>query len=231
MKDFSELQKTIGIEFRNQDLLKEAFTHRSYLNENPKEQASHNERLEFLGDAVLELAVTEFIFNKYPRKNEGELTTLRSALVNANMLFEIAKEMKLQEFLRVSRGEAKDSGKGKQFILANAVEALIGAIYLDRGYGRAEDFVKEHICGNLTEVFEKKLWRDAKSVFQEKAQEITGITPTYEVLEESGPDHKKHFVIGVHLNAELVATGEGFSKQEAQMRAAENALKEKKWED
>ncbi len=210
-------------------MLIEAFTHRSYLNENPKEQASHNERLEFLGDAVLELAVTEFIFNKYPGKNEGELTTLRSALVNAGMLFEIAREMKLQEFLRVSRGEAKDSGKGKQFILANAVEALIGAIYLDQGFKAADGFVRVRICSNAETILEGKLWRDAKSLFQEKAQEKGGITPTYEVLSEDGPDHQKHFVMGVYLGEELIAKGEGTSKQEAQMAAAENALKEKHW--
>lgn len=231
MKTIEELKKILGIEFHNLDLLEEALTHRSFLNEQLKEDSQHNERLEFLGDAVLELIVTRFLFDKFPEKKEGELTALRAALVNASMLFEVADQLSLEKFLKLSRGEAKDSGKGKQYIVSNALEALIGAIYLDQGYSEAERFVREYICCNLDNVFEKKLWRDAKSVFQEKAQEITGITPTYEVLEESGPDHKRHFIIGVYLDAEMVAKGEGFSKHEAQMQAAEFALKKKNWED
>ncbi len=230
MKDFKELEKILNIKFKNLGLLKEAFTHRSFLNENVKEKISNNERLEFLGDAVLELVVTEFLFSKYPGKDEGDLTSFRAALVNANMLFEVAKSLKLEGFLRVSKGEAKDSGKGKNFILANAVEALIGAIYLDQGYKAASEFVKKNICLNIEDILEKKSWRDAKSLFQEKAQEVEGITPVYQVISESGPDHQRHFVIGVYLGEELIATGEGLSKQEAQMQAAENALKKKKWE-
>jgi ribonuclease-3 len=231
MKNFSDLEQILNIKFNNSDLLREALTHRSFLNETGAGGTRHNERLEFLGDAVLELAVTKFLFNKFPQKAEGELTALRAALVNSNMLFSAADKLKLGRYLRLSKGEAKDSGKGRHFILANAFEALIGAIYVDNGYGAAETFVSEHICSNLPDVLEKKLWRDAKSLFQEKSQEIEGITPTYEVLEESGPDHKKHFVVGVFLENEMIASGEGFSKQEAQMEAAENALIKKGWEE
>ncbi len=231
MKDFKELEKIIGVKFKNPELLEEAFTHRSFLNENSKEKTSNNERLEFLGDAVLELAVTEFLFKKYPRKDEGDLTSFRAALVNAHMLFEIAEGLKFWDFLRVSKGEAKDSGKGKHFILANAVEALLGAIYLDQGYKAASEFVRGNICSNIEDILEKKLWRDAKSLFQEKAQEIEGVTPNYQVISESGPDHLRRFIIGVYLAEKLIATGEGLSKQEAQMQAAENALKKKKWDE
>lgn len=231
MKDFKELEKIIGVKFKNPELLEEAFTHRSFLNENSKEKTSNNERLEFLGDAVLELAVTEFLFKKYPRKDEGDLTSFRAALVNAHMLFEIAEGLKFWDFLRVSKGEAKDSGKGKHFILANAVEALLGAIYLDQGYKAASEFVRGNICSNIEDILEKKSWRDAKSLFQEKAQEIEGVTPNYQVISESGPDHQRQFIIGVYLAEKLIATGEGLSKQEAQMQAAENALKKKKWDE
>ncbi len=231
MKDFKELEKILNIKFKNPELLEEAFTHRSFLNENSKEKTSNNERLEFLGDAVLELAVTEFLFKKYPRKDEGDLTSFRAALVNAHMLFEIAEGLKFWDFLRVSKGEAKDSGKGKHFILANAVEALLGAIYLDQGYKAASEFVRGNICSNIEDILEKKSWRDAKSLFQEKAQEIEGVTPNYQVISESGPDHQRQFIIGVYLAEKLIATGEGLSKQEAQMQAAENALKKKKWDE
>jgi ribonuclease-3 len=231
MNDLKELEKVLDIKFKNPDLLTEAITHRSFLNENPKEKVSHNERFEFLGDAVLELIVTEFLFNNYPEKNEGELTALRAALVNSNMLSEISSKLKLGKFLRVSKGEAKGSGKGKQFISADAVEALIGAIYLDQGYDKATEFIEKHVCSNIGVVLENKLWRDAKSLFQEKAQEIEGITPTYSVLSETGPDHQKHFIIGVCLEEELIAKGEGYSKQEAQQQAAENALNKKGWQD
>ena len=230
MKNFGELEKILGGIFVNQKLLEEALTHRSFLNENNKGETIHNERLEFLGDAVLELAVTEFIFKEYPEKDEGELTSLRSALVNSNMLSEVATGLNLRDFLRVSKGEAKDSGKGKQFILANAVEAVIGATYLDQGYDSVAAFIQKQICSRAEKVLEQKTYLDSKSLFQEKAQDIESITPTYNVISETGPDHLKHFVMGVYLGDELVATGEGYSKQEAQMKAAENALKARGWE-
>ena len=236
MKNFAELEKKIGVKFNNPDLLTEAMTHRSFLNERLGEGIAQNERLEFLGDAVLELSVTNFLFSKFPQKPEGELTSLRAALVNSKMLFEVASKLKLEKYLRVSRGEAKDfglsgQGKGKHYILANAVEAIVGAVYLDRGFEAADGFIIKQICSNLPDILENKLWRDAKSLFQERAQEIVGITPTYEVIEESGPDHNRHFVIGVYLEKEMIAKGEGFSKQEAQMQAAEKALKEKGWDE
>jgi len=231
MNKLTEFEKEIGIKFNNIELLVEALTHRSYLNENSSKNINHNERLEFLGDAVLELSVTRFLFNKFPEKTEGDLTALRAALVNSQMLLNTASKLKLNRHVKLSKGEEKDSGKGKQYIMANSLEALIGAIYLDQGYDVSDEFIKKHICTNIQHILDEKLWCDAKSLFQEKAQESVGITPTYKVLEESGPDHKKHFVIGVFLGEEMIATGEGFSKQEAQRDAAENALKKKGWED
>ena len=230
MKDFSEFEKKIKIKFKNQDFLKEAFTHRSYLNENPSWSTGHNERLEFLGDAVLELAATEFLFKKFPQKPEGELTSLRAALVNANMLSEIAQDLNINEYILLSRGEAKDVGRARIYILANALEALIGALYLDSGYEVSKSFIERWILGKLGEVLEKKLFRDAKSLFQERSQEIAGVTPNYDVLKEWGPDHDKHFVVGVFLGKDLVAEGEGPSKQEAERKAAEAALRVKNWE-
>src|SRR3989339_1337454 len=216
MTNFSKLENQIGVEFKNQTRLKEAFTHRSYLNENPAWGIEHNERLEFLGDAVLELIVTEYLFLKFPEKPEGELTSLRAALVNANMLSEAAQDLGLNDYLLLSRGEAKDLGRARQYILANTFEALIGAIYLDAGYGAADEFIKKNILSRMRDVIAKKLFRDPKSLFQERAQEIYGATPKYEVSKEWGPDHNKHFIVGVYVGRELIAEGEGPSKQEAQ---------------
>ena len=229
MPDFTDFEKKIKVNFKNKDLLKEAFTHRSYLNENPSWNLDHNERLEFLGDAVLELVVTEYLFKAFPNKPEGELTSFRAALVNANMLAEISQEIDINDYLLLSRGEAKDVGRARQYILANTMEALIGAIYLDRGYAGAEDFITRIILPHIDEVISKKLFRDPKSLFQERAQEIAGVTPSYSVLKEWGPDHNKHFVIGVYLGNELIAEGEGPSKQEAQANAAQIALEVKNW--
>src|SRR3989344_4736653 len=192
MKDFTPFEKKIGIVFKNKKILEEAFTHRSYLNENPDWSGNQNERLEFLGDAVLELIVTEHLFLNFPDKTEGELTSFRAALVNANMLSEIAQNLELNDYLLLSRGEAKDLGRARQYILANTFEALIGAIYLDQRYGAAEKFIKKSVLTRVEEIISKKLFRDPKSLFQERAQEIVGITPTYEVLKEWGPDHNKH---------------------------------------
>ena len=230
MKDFSEFESKINIKFKNQDLLKEAFTHRSYLNENPSWPVGQNERLEFLGDAVLELAVTDFLFMRFPEKPEGELTSFRAALVNANMLSSVAQDLGINDYLLLSKGESKDVGRARLFILANCFEALIGAIYLDQGYDPASRFINENILPKMDEILNKKLFRDSKSLFQERAQEITGITPSYEVVKEWGPDHDKHFVVGVYVGKELVAQGEGPSKQEAQQQAAMAGLKAKGWE-
>ena len=229
MRDISELENAIGIKFKNKDLLLEALTHRSYLNENKDWRVNHNERMEFLGDAVLELVVTEFLFKNYPNP-EGEMTNWRAALVNANMLSQITNEFSLDKYVLLSRGEAKDTGRARQYISANAVEALIGAIYLDQGYKKSGEFIERFVLGKLPQIIEKKLYRDAKSLFQEQAQERVGITPTYEVLEEWGPDHARNFKVGAFLEKEMAGEGEGPSKQEAQQLAAENALKNKGWD-
>jgi ribonuclease III len=229
MKDFSKLEKKLKIKFKNKDLLTQAFVHRSYLNENPDLSFSHNERLEFLGDAVLELAVTEYLFKKYPEKPEGELTSWRAALVNAKMLSEVAQKLEFNDFLLLSKGESKETGKARQFILANTIEAFIGSLYLDRGFEACRKFIEGSVIAELPRVFEDHLFRDAKSLFQEKAQEKVGITPTYKVLKEWGPDHAKHFIIGVFLRNELAAEGEGSSKQEGEEEAASKALELKGW--
>lgn len=228
MKDLSKFEEALEVEFNNKDILLQALTHRSYLNENPNFRLRHNERLEFLGDAVLELAVTRYLYNKYENP-EGELTSWRAALVNSKMLSQIAKDLNVNDFLLLSRGEAKDVGRAREYILANAMEATIGAIYLDQGFEEAENFVNRKITPHLSEIIEKNLYKDPKSHFQEEAQERVGITPTYEVLDEWGPDHAKHFVIGVFLDKDMVSKGEGSSKQEAQENAASNALEEKGW--
>ena len=228
MRDLSKLEKILNIKFNNLDLLQQALVHRSYLNENPKFRLDHNERLEFLGDAVLELVVTEHLYQNY-QNPEGELTNWRAALVKAEMLSEIATNLGLNDYLLLSRGEAKDTGRARQYILANTFEAIIGAIYLDGGIKKAKEFIEKYLISQLSKILEKGEYRDAKSIFQEKAQEKVGITPTYEVLEEWGPDHAKHFKIAVFLNSEKVAEGIGESKQEAQLEAAKKALKVKGW--
>ena len=227
--NFSEFEKNIGVNFSDKTLLKQAFTHRSYLNENRKTNLEHNERLEFLGDAVLELIVTAHLYEKYPTYNEGEMTSLRSALVNANTMAEVASKIKMNDFMLLSRGEAKDVGRARQYILANAIEALIGAIFLDQGYQTAEKFVGEQLFPLLPKIIKEGFWLDAKSRFQEKSQEIAGTTPSYESLKETGPDHDKHFTIGVFLGKEKVAEGEGKSKQDAEQAAARAGLQAKNW--
>lgn len=223
------LETTLGVVFTDKKLLHQALTHRSYINENPSFALGHNERLEFLGDAVLELVVTEALYLKFPDKPEGELTSFRASLVNSNMLSTIALDLGLNDFLQLSRGEAKDVGRARQYILANTFEAVTGAIYLDQGYKAAEKFIIQVVMPRIDEVVSKKLYKDPKSGFQEEAQERVGLTPTYEVVREWGPDHDKHFVVGVYLGSELVAEGEGPSKQSAQEEAARLALHEKGW--
>ena len=223
-----ELEDKIGMRFANHDLLLQALTHRSYINENPKWHLDHNERLEFLGDAVLELVVTEYLYNKYPNP-EGELTNWRAALVNAIMMAKVSTKIDLNEYLLLSRGESKDVGRARQYILANALEAVIGAIYLDQGYKAVDKFITRFIIEELPKILEEKAYKDYKSLFQEKAQDEAGITPTYEVMKEWGPDHAKHFRIGVFLEKDLIGEGEGPSKQDAQQEAAKNALEHKGW--
>jgi len=228
-KDFGVFEEKSGFVFKDKSLLKKAFTHRSYLNENRGEELEHNERLEFLGDAVLELITTDFLFTKYPRKTEGELTAFRSALVNTIILSKAATNTEMNDFLLLSKGEAKDNGRARQYILADTFEAFIGALYLDQGYAAAKKFIEKNLFLFLDEVVEKELWQDAKSNFQEHAQEKANLTPNYETLREIGPDHDKKFVVGVYVGDELVAEGEGNSKQEAEQMAAEKALQTKGW--
>ncbi len=225
IKDFSKLEKKLDLKFKNKDLLAQAFCHRSYLNENPNCGLKNNERMEFLGDAVLELVVTEYLFAKYPTESEGELTNWRAALVNSRMLGDMAQELEFSNFLLLSKGEEKELGKARQYILANSFEALIGALYLDQNYESCKKFIEKNLLGKLPEIIENGLFRDAKSVLQEQTQEKVGITPTYQVMKEWGPDHAKHFIIGVFLEKKLLAQGEGSSKQEAEENAAKEALK------
>jgi ribonuclease-3 len=229
--NIQELANKIKVDFRDLSLLRTACTHRSFLNENRGSGLEHNERLEFLGDAVLELVVTSYLFRKYPKKPEGELTAFRSAIVNTVSLIKVAETMGLNEFMLLSKGEAKDKGRARAVILANAVEAVIGAIYLDQGYNSAANFISENILNviDIDEIVKTKSWLDAKSRFQEKAQEKVGVTPSYKTLKETGPDHDKQFTLGVFLGDVQVALGSGPSKQEAEQKAAEKALQVKGW--
>jgi len=229
MKNISKLEKNLGVTFKNKDLLLQAVVHRSYINEHTEFNLGHNERLEFLGDAVLELIVTDYLYKNYENP-EGDLTNWRASLVNAKMLSELARELDVEEFLYMSKGESKDKdSKARQYILANAFEAVIGAIYLDQGTKKTTAFIKKYLLSKLDYILEHKLYLDAKSKFQELSQEKFGITPNYKVMSESGPDHARIFKIGVYLDKELVASGEGTSKQEGQMDAAEKALAAKGW--
>ncbi len=221
----SPFEKTIGLMFKDKDILAEALTHRSYLNENPKPGLSHNERLEYLGDAVLELIVTEELFQKFPKQPEGQLTVLRAALVNYQILAKVAEKIKLQDYIMMSRGERKDTGRAREVILANAIEAVIGAMYLDQGLEKTRTFVKKFVIVNLDEVLKTKSYKDAKSELQEIVQEKFRVTPTYRVLGETGPAHKRVFTMGAYFAEKLIAEGEGQSKQDAEIEAAKNALK------
>lgn len=222
-KKIENFENNIGCNFKNKDLLIQAFVHRSYINENPDFYLNHNERLEFLGDAVLELVVTEYLYKNYD-KPEGELTTWRAALVRTERLAQVARELGIEECLLLSKGESQQQGKARQTILANAFEALIGAIYLDQGYQKAKEFIEKNLISYLPEILEKKLYKDAKSLYQEIIQEKYKITPTYQVLKEEGPDHCKKFLVGLFIEDKLIAKGEGYSKQEAEEQAAKKAL-------
>ncbi|BFD24758.1 MAG: ribonuclease III [Candidatus Parcubacteria bacterium] len=224
------LEKKIEVTFKNKDLLKQALTHRSYLNEHSESELGHNERLEFLGDAVLEIVITEFLYLNFPEVDEGALTNWRASLVNSKMLYVTATELGLEDYLYLSHGEAKDKNKkSRQYILANTVEAVIGAIYLDQGLEVAKKFILKFIASKMDDILENAAYLDPKSRFQEKSQEQRGITPHYEILEESGPDHAKTFVVGLYIDEELITRGEGSSKQEAQVAAALAGLKKLAW--
>lgn len=227
--DYERFAAHIGVKFTDIELLREAFTHRSYLNEHRGVNQKHNERLEFLGDAVLELVITEYLFQKYPDEPEGMLTAYRSSLVNTNSISDAAVVWNMNEYLLLSRGEAKDTGRARQYILANTFEAVIGAIFLDQGYAVAQEFIAKSLFDQLDEIVGNRLWQDAKSRFQEEAQERTGITPSYEVQKEIGPDHDKRFEVGVFIGSDLIARGEGRSKQDAEQAAAQAGLEQKGW--
>lgn len=227
--DFSQFEKTAGVIFKDKNLLRQAFVHRSYINENKDAGFEHNERLEFLGDAVLELVITDFLYRKYPDKTEGDMTSYRSALVNATTCAAVATKLGMNDFLILSKGESKDTGRARQYILANTLEALIGALYIDQGYDTAKDFISRNIAPLIDEVLAEGTWIDSKSLFQEKAQDILGVTPQYKTVKEVGPDHDKRFTVGVFLNDKMVATGEGKSKQDAEQEAAKKGLDVKNW--
>lgn len=222
--DQPELEKILGTKIKNPDIYLSAFTHRSYLNENRGFNLPHNERMEFLGDAVLELAATEYLYKNYPYP-EGELTNFRSALVNYKILSDIAKRLGFEKFLLMSRGEAKDMGRARQVILANCIEAVLGAMYLDLGYQATTNFIANEILVELPKIISGQTYLDPKSRLQELVQEKRGITPTYSVISETGPDHNKIFVVGAFVGTLEVGRGTGPSKQEAELSAAENALK------
>ncbi len=226
--NYNELENIIGYDFKNKDLLTEALTHRSYLNENTKWPLPHNERLEYLGDAVLELIVTEALFKNYPDAAEGKMTVLRAALVNYQILAIIGGEIRLEEFILMSKGERGGSPKAKEVILANAMEALVGSLYMDGGIDSARKFIDKFILSHLKEVLETGSYKDAKSELQELIQDKIKVTPSYKVLEETGPAHERQFKIGVYFGNDLIAEGKGASKQEAEVEAAKEALKQYK---
>lgn len=228
--DFQQFAQNAGVTFSDVTLLRQAFTHRSYLNEHRNVDWEHNERLEFLGDAVLELIVTDELYHRFPERPEGELTAFRAALVNTSMLATVGDEIGMDDYLLLSRGEARDTGRARQYILANTFEALLGALYLDQGYTVCRNFVHRVLVPRIDEVVEQRLWQDAKSRFQELAQDRADTTPQYETISEEGPDHDKCFTIGVYLGDEQIATGTGKAKQEAEQAAARNAIEAKGWE-
>ena len=228
--DFNKIEKILELEFNNLDLFKRALTHRSFLNENKKwGEIGHNERLEFLGDSILGLIVAEYLFKEYSELREGDLTALRAALINSDSLLEVADRLNLNKYLLVSKGEKNELEKSHPYFLANAVEAIIGAIYLDKGFDEAKKFVTKHILSKAENIFKTESYKDPKSLFQEKSQENLNITPIYKILKSWGPDHLKQFQVGVYFKKELVAEGDGHSKQEAEVNAAKKALSKKGW--
>ncbi len=227
--DYTKLEDRIGVKFNNIEILEQAFTHRSFLNENRDLTRGHNERLEFLGDAVLELVTTVFLYNKYPEKTEGDLTSLRSSLVNTISISEVADELGFNEYLFLSRGEEKDTGRARQYILANTFESVVGAIFLDQGYEAANIFIKAFLTPKIDKIVAEGTWVDAKSKLQEISQDKFSITPVYETVNESGPDHNKTFTVSVVYGGGLTERGSGKSKQEAEQEAARKVLTREKW--
>ncbi|MBI3495064.1 ribonuclease III [Candidatus Berkelbacteria bacterium] len=226
-KKLSDFEKQLGVTFKHKKLLEQVFIHRSYLNEHHHFPLDHNERLEFLGDAVLELIVTEYLYLNY-KNPEGELTNWRSALVKGAMLAKVAKTLGMGEYLQMSKGEERSGGRDRDALLANAFEALIGAIYLEGGYKQTQKFVSRVLLVNFSEILEKKLYQDAKSKLQEWSQEKYGITPIYRVVSESGPDHAKEFTVSLIVGEQTIAQGGGSSKQKAEEAAARAAIEKLK---
>lgn len=217
-------REKLGFEYKNIDYLITALTHRSYVNEHKKSVSEHNERLEFLGDAVLELVVTDYLFRNY-NEPEGILTSWRSSLVRTESIGEAGDKLGYEPLLRMSRGEKNGSVRARQQILANAFEAVIGSVYLERGYDDAAAFIEKHILSKLGSILESGSWRDPKSHLQEVSQRVDGHTPVYKVLDEVGPDHDKLFTLGAFVGDKLMGKGNGPSKQTAQQQAARAALK------
>ncbi len=224
-----EFQKHIGVSFKDENLLKQAFIHRSFINENPRSGLEHNERLEFLGDAVLELVVTEYLYETYPHHNEGDLTAYRSALVNAVTLGKVADDLSFNSMMKLSKGEAKDVSRARSSILADAYEAFVGALYLDQGYAPVNSFISRTVLIKTDDIIKQGLYKDAKSYVQEKAQELKNVTPSYKVKGEEGPDHDKLFTVGIYFGDTCIAEGTGKSKQEAETEAARAALLKEGW--
>lgn len=229
MEKYSNFEKKFNLNFKNKSLLEQAFIHRSYINENKGLDLDHNERLEFLGDAVLELVVTKFLFEKYPKTKEGVLTAYRSSLVRTESISAAARKMGMNDLLKLSKGESRDEGKARDYILANTFEAFIGAVYLDQGYNAAKEIIANTLFGNIEQVIEEGTWKDAKSHVQELSQEHYGETPRYELISAVGPDHDKHFAMAIYFGDKKIAEGEGNSKQKSQQDAATNALKAENW--
>jgi len=223
--DFNKVQEILDTKLENEDLFRTAFTHRSYLNEHPNSKYKSNERLEFLGDAVLQLASSEYLFQKYENSPEGDMTNYRSAIVCTSSIGAEAKRLGYGEMLLLSNGEESTGGRTREYILANTFEAVLGALYLEKGFDFCRKFLEKELFYKIEKVIEEERYKDAKSLFQEKAQEKYGITPTYKIEDSWGPDHEKNFKVGVFLDNDLWGEGRGKSKQKAEQDAAEKALK------
>lgn len=223
MNKIEEFEKIIGISFVNKELLKDALTHRSYVNEH-KECKTNNERLEFLGDAVLELVVSDYLYNKYFDRAEGELTSFRSALVKTESLAETATTLNIGEYMLLSKGEEDTGGREKSYLLANTFEAIIGGMYLDSGYSSCKEFIHAHLIEKLTDIVKNRLDIDSKTKIQEMAQAKYKVTPIYEVIDEQGPDHDKEFTVVVKIEKREIGKGKGSSKQRAEEDAATKGI-------
>lgn len=223
--NYKTLEKTLGTTFNNQDLLLTSLTHRSYLNEHKDENLVNNERLEFLGDAVLELIISVHLFETYPERPEGELTSFRSAVVRTESLAEASKELGVGQYLRMSKGEFESGGSDKDYLLANTYESVLGAIYMDKGYEECKKFVFKTLVPKIADIVKNRSDIDSKTKIQELIQYQYKVTPTYDVLNENGPDHDKTFTVGVKIEDELIGKGQGTSKQKAEEEAATEGIK------